>query len=132
MSQTPVSLQHFLYTSRLAPGMGFEVVPSILEVSRARNRNLDISGVLVFDGERFAQWLEGPPAQVLALAARIEVDTRHVDMRVLHTGVRAATDRLAPTWRAGYADATDLDALQDDADALPRFLALIPAFDLAG
>ncbi len=132
MSHPSVSLQHFVYTSRLAPGVDFDVVPSILEVSRARNRDLGITGVLVFDGERFAQWLEGPPAHVLALAARIEVDPRHVDMQVLHTGVRSAAERLASTWRAGYADAAELDSLQGGDASLVQFLALIPEFDLAG
>jgi hypothetical protein len=128
----PNKLQHFVYTSRLAPGEGATTVASILEVSRARNRERGLSGILVFDGERFAQWLEGPPDQVLALAARLEVDPRHVEMRVLHAGVRAATERLAKVWRAGYADPSDIDALEAAADApLDRFIALIPHFDLA-
>ena len=132
----PVALQQFLYTSRLAPGAGFEAVPSILEVSRARNRDLGITGVLVFDGERFAQWLEGPPARVLTLAARIEADPRHVDMRVVFTGCRTAAERRAQVWRAGYADAADLDPLLDTGEpeglaALERFIALVPGFDLA-
>lgn len=128
----PHKLQHFVYTSRLAPGHGATTVASILEVSRTRNRERGLSGVLVFDGERFAQWLEGPPEQVLALAARLEVDPRHVEMRVLHTGIRAAADRLSLTWRAGYAEPADLDALEQSGDAaLACFLALAPNFDLA-
>ena len=128
----PNKLQHFLYLSRLAAGEGPATVTSILEVSRARNRERDLTGVLVFDGERFAQWLEGPPDQVLALAARLEVDPRHVEMRVLHTGVRAAAERLATVWRAGYAEPADLDALEQAGDAsLACFLALLPNFDLA-
>jgi len=112
-------------------------VPSILEVSRARNRAMDVTGILVFDGERFAQWLEGPPGQVLALAARIEADMRHADMTVLHTGVRAAAGRLATHWRAGYAEAGDLEFLGSAARAgahdaaLSHFLAAIPRFDLS-
>jgi hypothetical protein len=136
LSPTPVSLQHFLYTSRLAPGAGFEVVPSILEVSRARNRERGLTGILVFDGERFAQWLEGPPAQVLALAARIEADTRHVDLRVLYAGCRTAAARRSERWSAGYAEAADLDRLHGetaprDAAALDLFISLAPAFDLS-
>lgn len=128
----PNKLQHFVYTSRLAPGEGAATVASILEVSRTRNRERGLSGILVFDGERFAQWLEGPPDQVLALAARLEVDPRHVEMRVLHASVRAATERLASMWRAGYADPSDIDAIEDATDApLDRFIALIPNFDLA-
>jgi Sensors of blue-light using FAD len=128
----PNKLQHFVYISRLAPGQDPATVRSILEVSRERNRQRNLSGVLVFDGERFAQWLEGPPDQVLALAARLEVDPRHVEMRVLYAGVRAATERLASTWRAGYADPGDIDVLEDATDApLDRFIALIPNFDLA-
>ena len=96
----PNKLQHFVYTSRLAPGEGATTVASIFEVSRTRNHERGLSGVLVFDGERFAQWLEGPPDQVLALAARLEVDPRHVAMRVMHAGVQDATERLASVWPA--------------------------------
>lgn len=129
------ALQHSLFVSRLAPGLDAASVPSILEVSRLRNPGLGITGVLVFDGEHFAQWLEGPPAQVLALAARIEADRRHVEMRLLHTGIRAAAERLAEDWRAGYADAGELAHLHpvegaSDA-ALALFLAAIPRFDLS-
>jgi hypothetical protein len=136
LSHTPVPLQHFVYTSRIAKGLGFEIVPSILEVSRVRNRQVGITGVLVFDGERFAQWLEGPPAQVLALAGRIEADARHADLRVLFTACQAAAERRASCWSAGYAEVHDLDRLHGDgvprgAAALDLFVALLPTFDLS-
>ena len=136
MSHTPIALQQFLYTSRVAKGLDFSIIPSILEVSRVRNRSVGISGVLVFDGERFAQWLEGPPAQVLALVARIEADPRHTDMRALFTHCRSGAERRTSRWSAGYADAPILDCLygerapQGDA-ARDRFASLLPHFDLS-
>jgi hypothetical protein len=137
LAQVPIPLQHFLYTSRVAKGLDFAIVPSILEVSRVRNRSVGITGVLVFDGERFAQWLEGPPAQVLALAARIETDPRHTDMRVLFTHCQAAASkRRISRWSAGYAEAPDLDRLHGEgaprgAAALDLFVSLMPRFDLS-
>jgi hypothetical protein len=129
------TLHHFLYTSRLAEGVDYEVVTPILEISRQRNQALHISGVLVFDGERFAQWLEGPPASVLALVERIAADPRHAAFNVLHSGA-GGQRRLAAHWCAGYAEASDLDVLHRGEPvrgepALELFRSLVPRFDLA-
>jgi Sensors of blue-light using FAD len=129
-------LHHYLYASRLAEGVHFSVVTPILEISRNRNSALHITGVLVFDGERFVQWMEGPANAVLTLARRIAEDTRHTGFTVLHSQPVGPGGRLADNWCAGYAEASDLDTLCDGQPlrgeaALEQFRMLIPRFDLA-
>jgi hypothetical protein len=129
------ALHRFLYLSRLAAHANFSVFGSIVAVSRAQNRERGIASVLLFDGERFCQWLEGGPAAVQALAQRIERDPRHRDFTVLHRG-QADDDRLHPDWRGGYCGADDLDIFEGAAGlrgpgSVFAFLAIAARADLS-
>jgi hypothetical protein len=100
---------HIIYISQLAPGQNCAVFSAICRVARSRNTDLGVAGVLLFDGERFLQWLHGAQDPVSQLMATIVADTRHADVRVL-------LDRALPTteadrrWRTGFIDADALDA----------------------
>jgi len=58
-----------LYVSQLAAGCDFGVVRSIVTVSRQRNRERNITGTLLFDGERFGQLIESAESDVLELGS---------------------------------------------------------------
>ena len=58
MSLSTSPLRRLLYVSDLAPTMPSTVVGQILRQSRERNHLLQLSGALLFDGERFCQLLE--------------------------------------------------------------------------
>ena len=77
------SLHHCLYTSLLAPGEGLGAVPRIVKSARAHNALHGITGLLIFDGEAFCQWIEGPASSVETLMQRIRADTRHTSVRTL-------------------------------------------------
>jgi Sensors of blue-light using FAD len=111
--------------SHLAPEVPSTAVGAILKVSRQRNRALGITGALIFDGARFAQWLEGSPAAVQSLITRIDADDRHVGIDVLHDG-RFHGPRLAGQWLAGFADPSVIDAWL--APQAPRGPAIVAAF----
>ena len=49
-----------------------------------------LTGLLIFDGQRFCQQLEGPQKAVLKLMERIRDDTRHVNVEVVHHGLLEA------------------------------------------
>lgn len=49
----------------------------ILAASRRNNARVGVTGLLLFDGRRFLQALEGEPAAVLQTYARIGADPRH-------------------------------------------------------
>lgn len=60
----PQKLQCFLYHSELDPAALVACVPDIIKEARRFNAEHQITGVLMFDGHRFAQYLEGMPEKV--------------------------------------------------------------------
>ncbi|WP_086607863.1 BLUF domain-containing protein [Erythrobacter donghaensis] len=64
--------------------------------ARARNRSLDVTGMLLFEDGCFLQTLEGPPKAVAQLWSSIERDGRHQHIEVLSEHMTAA--RLFSDW----------------------------------
>lgn len=127
-------LYHLIYLSRLAPDASAACVASIVRASRLRNEQERISGLLVFDGARFCQYLEGPETSVCTLADRIRVDTRNCGFRILHQSVLDGP-RLLGKHGLEYALSHDgqLERFEacDGAAAAVLFRDLMPAFDLS-
>lgn len=62
----------------------------------ARNKENDITGVLMKVGDHFVQVLEGEEQTLLTLVAKLLKDERHGDFHTLHRG--AITQRRFPKW----------------------------------
>jgi hypothetical protein len=136
MKEEPtLPLYEVLYCSTLAQDLPPGTVGSIASRARMRNAERDITGLLVFDGLRFCQHLEGPPEAIDALMQQIEEDPRHVDVRVVYQAPLAA--RRYSGFGMGLAECEGPDlmagvhALIGEA-ALRHFLALVPSFDING
>lgn len=71
----------WMYVSRscLAPDAR-SAVADIVARAQAHNATVDVTGMLVFTGARFAQLIEGPPAAVAVLKAAVSADQRHEDL----------------------------------------------------
>jgi hypothetical protein len=76
-------------------------ITRIVEQSRANNGRLNVTGVLVFDGAHFAQFIEGPKGNVQALRSAIESDSRHQDVTNILFDSEAT--RQLPNWSLAYA-----------------------------
>lgn len=99
---------HIVYTSCLAPGMDYTVYGDVCRVSRRRNAALGVHGMLLFDGQRFCQWLYGGPAATAALMRRIVVDERHLAITThMHAIMPSGTHALL--WQAGFVGSEALD-----------------------
>jgi len=124
-----------LWTSQLSPLLQPGAVAQIWRSSRERNERMGLTGAMVFDGERFCEFLEGD-ADVLAGVCRdIEFDTRHVGMRILYAAPVAVPRRLVD-WRSGYCDGGDLETFSgpqglEGEPALMAFLGLLPRCTLS-
>lgn len=111
-----------MYVSQalLRPEEADEAVADIVQVSTARNASLDVTGALLFTGDRFAQWLEGEESAVLELMSRIRRDVRHTGIIMLQQGPanrrRFANWSLAYHGRSTYAAATVERAADEGAD----------------
>lgn len=65
------------YISTARPNVDWDAVDDILAVSRRNNAAVRVSGLLLFNGKRFLQLLEGPQVAVEERYARILKDSRH-------------------------------------------------------
>ncbi|MES2281734.1 MAG: BLUF domain-containing protein [Pseudomonadota bacterium] len=91
MNQTPSSLPapgfyELIYVSTLTDEASINAVPDITRQARVYNPVLGITGLLVFDGDRFCQQIEGPMPAVVELFDRICRDARHTSVSLLHQG----------------------------------------------
>ncbi|MFT3809294.1 MAG: BLUF domain-containing protein [Micropepsaceae bacterium] len=71
----------YLSTAR-NPGSDADLT-AILDTARAKNGDKGITGLLAHGGTLFLQILEGAPAAIEALMAKIAADDRHRSVRVL-------------------------------------------------
>jgi hypothetical protein len=92
---------HVVYVSTLSPDFDHTLFATICRTSRTRNAQQGVTGLLLFDGLQFVQWLSGPHAKVTALMAAIARDERHHDVRVVY---ESPTPPMSPpsNWRAGF------------------------------
>jgi len=100
-------LVRLVYVSRMTPECDTLALQEILEVSRRKNEDRDITGVLCYDPRFFMQCLEGPRAAVNELYADIVHDSRHKDVTLLeYCDVR---ERQFADWSMAFLKAADLD-----------------------
>ncbi|MEM7779949.1 MAG: BLUF domain-containing protein [Pseudomonadota bacterium] len=81
--------------------------------ARQRNRNLGVTGMLLYDKGRFFQTLEGPPASLKTLWNSIAQDERHTDIEILSEHIIPA--RLFGAWDllSYHGDAESNPAIED-------------------
>ncbi|WP_105884115.1 diguanylate phosphodiesterase [Cronobacter malonaticus] len=70
-------LSTLIYRSRLKGDIDQAGLEAIVRQAQTRNAQMQVSGILVFDGHQFLQVLEGPLHSVEALFERISLDARH-------------------------------------------------------
>ena len=130
-----ILLGSFIYHSEIAADVDIGCVAEIAKFSRAFNQAHDITGVLIFDGQRFVQYIEGPQEYVIALANKIALDTRHTNFTPLHQA-QDITQRLFAQWAMAYVTDDDAEPLasmltaQGDA-ALSSLQKILPQLDAA-
>ena len=124
MTRQTSHLSQFIYCSVLSPDAAPTCVADIIRTARRVNAELDVTGVLVFDGERFCQYIEGPAAPIEELAQRIGRDPRHIGFSPLHHGPLEGPRHFAQ-WSMAYALAPDLEPLNR-----MRVLRGLPAVEL--
>lgn len=79
---------------------------ALLEQARERNTKLGLTGMLIVDGMRFVQWLEGPAAALQAVWRSIARDSRHTITERL--AVPSGHQRVFADWRMRLACGVDM------------------------
>ena len=94
-------LHHLIYKSSASDSVTPDVLHSILGSARARNGQLDITGLLLFSEGTFFQVLEGGRTQVESLFSDICTDARHFDVtRIISEEIAS---RSFGEWKMGFA-----------------------------
>jgi hypothetical protein len=124
-----------IYTSTLAPHVSPSCVEDIMRASRQKNPARGLTGLLLFDGRHFCQYLEGTRTNVVVMCGLIETDRRHSGFTVLHEGPLVG-ERLFADWSMAYAP-TDGSVLSGFAGlnglaAVNHLKALQPALEIEG
>lgn len=95
------------YTSRATRPMTPEELVALAAEAARKNRVRGITGVMLCDAGAFIQILEGEPADVEALFARIQKDARHTQVTLLQrTQVK---QRSFPHWPMGLLELSPKD-----------------------
>lgn len=88
-------MYQLVYISTRSAGLAPGDMEAILSCSRRNNAAAGVTGMLLFDGRRFLQALEGDEAAVRATYARIRYNPRHfalVELAVRHVASREFGD----------------------------------------
>ncbi len=96
MEALTVLVYRSTHTSALTP----TALHLLVERARIRNARLAVTGALLYDGTRFMQCLEGPPAAVESIYAAIGEDGRHKGISLLCQQTAARRD--FPKWSMGF------------------------------
>lgn len=124
-----------MYCSHLAPEADVGCVSSIVKTARSFNLANDITGILVFDGQHFCQYIEGPVGPMQALVVRIATDPRHCLFDVKHQAPLLGPRKFT-NWSMAYVFVDDvqplamLETLQGRA-AVSQLEILLPSLDMA-
>jgi len=94
-----------VYVSRARTSFSDGDLATLLMNSRANNRRLGLSGMLMHRDGRFVQVLEGPEEVVQHRYAVIAADPRHSDLAVVLR--ETLPERRFGSWSMGYRATTD-------------------------
>ncbi|WP_256643877.1 BLUF domain-containing protein [Stenotrophomonas sp. 9(2022)] len=106
-----MALHAFAYVSTAKEGLDVPDLDALLADATAFNRMAGVTGVLMFDGTRFLQYIEGPRDGVASVHARILNARRHGSVAELAAG--ALQWRWFPRWTMAnrMIDAATLDGI---------------------
>lgn len=89
-----------VYTSEARTPFTDDQLSELLAQARDANEAAGITGILLYRGGRFVQFLEGPEGAVRRLMSTIADDPRHEKVRLLIDG--HPETRQFPAWTMGY------------------------------
>lgn len=101
-----------LYISRCVSKDKFDAETMIFNISEhasKKNQTLGITGAITFDGNDFAQILEGDKDIVLKLFEKIKLDTRHDNIDLVK--IQENTNRHYAAWGMKKLDSYNYDEL---------------------
>lgn len=93
-------LIHCIYTSAATEDFSNEEVIAILRKAREKNKQLGVTGILLYESGSFFQIIEGPEITIHSLYEKISQDKRH--SHVTKIIVESIDQRSFSEWTMGY------------------------------
>ena len=100
-------LQAFAYISRAREPLDDIGLTRIARQSATFNQTAGVTGVLLFDGQYFFQYIEGPQDGVEAVMGKIAAARAHAEIEALVS--RRIQSRLIPYWSMEFVPAEGLE-----------------------
>ena len=100
-------MYHLVYTSHAVQPLPEAELLKLLQQSRDRNKEFNISGILLYVQGKFIQALEGKEAFVEKIYASILKDTRHTRVTLVLEG--NSPTRIFKGWSMGFKKLSDED-----------------------
>lgn len=94
-----MSLYHLMYVSRAVDAISDRDLRQIQDAALRRNREQDVTGVLLYSSGYFIQLLEGPLDSVTNLFERLAQDPRHDGLERIY--LEEVSGRLFSEWSMG-------------------------------
>jgi hypothetical protein len=93
-------IYHLSYVSTGCDCLKYEDIKSILESSNKNNKEIEITGILVYCNKHFFQIIEGEKQDVLELYEKIAIDRRHDNIIKIQEAERDI--RLFNNWSMAF------------------------------
>lgn len=93
-------LYQIVYTSSATRPLSSDELAVILEEARARNEQLDVTGMLLYNDGNFLQVIEGQKATLFELYDMIRSDRRHTG--VITLAEQSIEERSFEDWRMSF------------------------------
>lgn len=91
-----MSLQAVAYASLAVPRLSTSELDQLVQAASLHNRLAGVSGLLLFDGSRFLQYIEGPDSGIAVVYSRILASRFHTD--VIELARSRVGERRMPYW----------------------------------
>lgn len=91
-----MDLHQLVYISKASEMFSQKELNDILNAAKKNNSHQNITGILMYDGGRFIQILEGDKEHISSLFDKIALDKRHTHIRLLY--LEKTDQRLFPNW----------------------------------
>jgi hypothetical protein len=79
-------LERLVYRSKATHKLGSLHLFNLLSLCRQKNRQMQITGHLLYTEEIFVQCIEGPPESIESLWQSLQRDERHYDIELISRG----------------------------------------------
>lgn len=93
-------LHQFAYISDQVQKFSEQDLKQLMVQARAKNKKMELTGLLLFDKGTFLQVLEGPADAIAEMTAIIQSDQRHESMDIIYTNDQLHEREFA-NWRMG-------------------------------